>query len=436
MTALDLSVRWEETALAREDFLTRFGMLTDSRTPSTINSNPRLSGVRRLVLDSWQRSGDFHVNPELDQAPVVLVDDDLEEARKKHMLGRVLPAIRKLLVEDDSGVIVAVGDPGGQLLWLEGDRDVMRRAEHIGLTPGSRWSECDVGTNGIGTAIEVGDVVQVFGSEHFASPLLGWSCAASPVHDPATGDVVGFFNVSGGTEVALPQSALLVRSAVAAVEAELRLLLRGERTSFARGNMYAAARPTPARLSVLGHERARLEIAGQSHTLSHRHGELLLLLSTRPDGISASELGWLLYEEEAADVTVRAEISRLRKAHPELLSAEHPYRLCRELRTDAGDVSTALRSCALERAVELYRGPVLPRSTAPGVVDHRYYLNGWLRSALIRAADGDLLMRYAHSPEGEDDAEVWRACRNRLPADSPRQAEVSAALASINRRFS
>lgn len=409
-----LADRWHATARAREAFLAAPGSV--------------VSGVRSMVRDSWIRSDGMHVNPDITSAPVALDGDDLARARDTHVLRSIIPVVRRLLVEDGTGMLVAVGDAEGRPLWVDGDPEVVRRAERIHLVAGAQWGESQVGTNGIGTAIALGEPIQVFGSEHYASALHQWSCNASPVHDPITSEVLGFVNVSGGPAVGTPPAALLVRSAVAAVESELRLM-----STFA-GSMHGK-RSGPARLSVLGRDRGTLELDGRVYELSLRHAELLFLLADRPDGISAGELAWLLYEQDAADVTVRAEMSRLRKAHPGLVSDGRPYRLRRELRTDVSDVAEALRTGCVERAVELYRGMILPRSIAPGVVNQRYYMSGWLRSALLRDASPDLLLRYAYSPEGQTDIEVWRACLDRLPDHSPRQAEVASVLANLQRQL-
>ncbi|MFB6890100.1 GAF domain-containing protein [Kitasatospora sp. NPDC056327] len=62
-----------------------------------------------------------------------------------------------------------------------------------------------------------------------------------------------------------------------------------------------------------------------SHTLSPRHAELLLLLATERDGLSAAQLADALFGDPARTVTVRAELSRLRRYLGGLL-AHRPYR--------------------------------------------------------------------------------------------------------------
>ncbi|MFD8318433.1 GAF domain-containing protein [Kitasatospora purpeofusca] len=62
-----------------------------------------------------------------------------------------------------------------------------------------------------------------------------------------------------------------------------------------------------------------------SHALSPRHAELLLLLATERNGLSAAQLADALFGDPARTVTVRAELSRLRR-HLGGLLAHRPYR--------------------------------------------------------------------------------------------------------------
>ena len=47
--------------------------------------------------------------------------------------------------------------------------------------PGACWSEAQVGTNAIGTAIAEGAAVEVRGAEHYANPHRILNCSAAPV---------------------------------------------------------------------------------------------------------------------------------------------------------------------------------------------------------------------------------------------------------------
>ncbi|MFE6691720.1 GAF domain-containing protein [Streptomyces sp. NPDC057743] len=93
-----------------------------------------------------------------------------------------------------------------------------------------------------------------------------------------------------------------------------------------------------------------------SHALTPRHAELLFLLATHPRGRSAAELARDVFGDGGRTVTVRAELSRLRR-HLAGVLAHRPYRF-------ADGVEVELRLPA--RPVEL-----LPHSTAPGVLAAR-----------------------------------------------------------------
>lgn len=388
-------------------------------------------GVRSLVIESWRRSHELNVDPTRALSPTTLDDADLAELRRAHPMRHALPIVERLLMDDATaaGMIVTLGDADGQVLWVDGDPHLRRLAERINLQPGASWREADVGTNGIGTALATGGTAQIFSQEHYAADIRTCSCVAAPVLDPITGDQLGVVNVTGGDTVAQPLTAFVVRATVAAIEAELRL------RATERSAMRARHRKPTARLSVLGRDRGVLVIDGHAAELSLRHSELLFLLSTSDHGLSASDLAWRLYDHDAAEVTVRAEMSRLRKNLPSLVSPSRPYRLIGELRTDAAEVGRTLERGAHRQALALYRGPLLPRSSSPAISEQRDRLRSWLRESLIRHASADALLRYAHSPEGRDDIEIWQACLDRLPYGSPRRAEVTSALTGIDRRF-
>lgn len=126
-----------------------------------------------------------------------------------------------------------------------------------------------------------------------------------------------------------------------------------------------AAEPLPrdATRIVLDVTRARrwsVTVSGNagswSHELSPRHAELLYLLAAHHGGRSAAELAEDMFGDPARTVTVRAEMSRVRRYLGGLL--EHrPYRFCEDAEVE----------------VLLPADPqgLLPHSTAPAVVEHR-----------------------------------------------------------------
>ncbi|MFF0745250.1 GAF domain-containing protein [Streptomyces sp. NPDC004111] len=356
--------------------------------------------VRPVVAESWRRSARARVSPD-GHARVELADDDLGAYRDSHPLARAMPLVRELTQSyaRDGEHLVAVCDAEGRLLWVEGDASSRRRAGRMNFVPGARWSEGSVGTNAPGTALALDRPVQVFAAEHFLRPVHPWTCAAAPLHDPRSGRLLGALDITGGDSLAHPHSLAFVHAVARAAESHLALLAP-----------VPPDRDRAASLCALGRDEAVLVAGGTRVRLSRRHSEIVVLLARHPEGLSGEELLCELYEDGAASpVTLRAELSRLRRLlGPELLRSR-PYRLTVPVDADFTTVARRLGSGAVAAAMGAYRGPLLPGSQAPAVVRLRHRLEGELRAALVARADPGLLSDWVGSPWGEDDLPVWRA---------------------------
>lgn len=385
------------------------------------------AALRDVVRESWRRSIGEGLNPESSLASLNLDDEALTEIRSSHPLALAMPVIRRLLVESatEAGLLVAVSDAAGQLLWVEGAHDLRSKAEQMHFLPGADWSEASAGTNAPGTALALGRPVQIFGAEHLSRPVTPWSCSAAPIRDPDTRAVLGVLDLTGGPDVANVQSLSLVRATVAAVEAELRIARIQPPSSLSVAGWTSPHR-AEARLNVLGVHQGVLHSDHGTSRLSLRHTEILLLLALAEDGLTSGELGVALNEDDQPSVTVRAEMSRLRQALGPISMTSRPYRLDRPVRTDVHEVRGHLASGRLRAAVAAYRGPVLPASAAPAIVQLRNDLHLALRSALVASSDADALLSFADTDHGRDDFDVWRRALHVLPASSPRFEQVAA----------
>jgi hypothetical protein len=167
--------------------------------------------------------------------------------------------------------------------------------------------------------------------------------------------------------------------------------------------------------------------------LSPRHSEILLLLASAPRGLSGDELAVLVYEDDGASSTLRAELNRLRSLLGEDVLASRPYRLSCSVTGDWLAVEARLAAGDLRTAMRAYRGPILPRSTAPGVVRLREQLHMSLREAVRRSGQADLMSAWTRSAWGADDYDMWLAQRNALGTTSPMLALVDGQLARLDR---
>lgn len=396
------------------------------------NDDRRLADVRPLVQESWRRSLASLVGPE-GLPPLDLPSGELDAYRRAHPLAGVMDMVRSLLLPgtaEESGVVVAVGDAAGRLLWVEGDRHIRALTGDMGFVAGANWAEDAVGTSAPGTALTLDRSVQIRGAEHFNRLVQPWSCTAAPVHDPETHRLLGVIDVTGGPEAVTPQAHLLVDATARAIESELLVArLRAQQAPPPR-------RPTPARalLRILGRDRALLEVGGASVELSARHAEILLLLAVHREGLSAEALSEAVYGHAAVE-TLRPEMVRLRRVlapvAPRLVPTSRPYRLPVGLETDAQHVLSLLDRGAHRVALAAYAGSVLPDSEAPGVVEVRESVRSTLREALIAEAGMDVLLAYAETADARDDEEVLRLCLKLVPARSPKRAGLVARLASL-----
>ena len=390
-----------------------------------------LDAVRPLVRDSWLRSRKSLVGVDATAKPV-MNDDDLDEYRKSHILAPLVPIVHKLLLRHtlEEGLIVAIGDESGRLLWVEGDRQSISRADNMGFRPGTDWSEQAMGTSAPGVALALNQEVQIHSLEHFAESVVPWSCSAVPIHHPEDKRVIGVLDITGDQDAVLPVVLPLLQATAAAMEAELHARRLDELLSTHTQTIttvpVTGLSPT---VRFLGRDRATLDISGQTAvTFSPKHSEILALLCAEPAGYTAEALAQRLYGETASPVTIRAEITRLKKVLKDnsvgIDIESMPYRLNPLPETDIKRVSGFIGRGAHRVALAKYPGPVLPGSAAPGVEEIRARLSGHLREVMLQDASVDVLLDYARTQEAIDDEEVWEACLRLLPARSPKRAEV------------
>lgn len=391
-------------------------------------------GVRSVVAESWLRSSAAGVDPDAHLAPVVLDTADLADYRSTHALSHVFPLLYDVLgrAAVDCDVVMAVGDAAGHLLWVCGPPGVLRRAEAINFVEGSVWAEQAAGTNAPGMALHLDGPAVVHAGEHFNRLVHSWTCAAAPIHDPTTSAVLGVVDITGGPEVATPQSLAMIRAAARMAESELgRLALTG--TVLRPDGMPAAALPSSAvlRVRALGLPEAVVEVGGRAHRLSRRHSEIVAALVESPRGLTAEQLEAEVYPGRASSSTLRAEMVRLRGLLGTEALGSRPYRVTVDTESDWAGVLAHLAAGRIREALRAYKGPVLPGSEAPVVVELRDAVEARVRAAVIASGEPDLMVGWTRSRWGAGDLEMWERQAETLPPTSPLRPVAEAEVARL-----
>ncbi|HEY2738977.1 MAG TPA: helix-turn-helix domain-containing protein, partial [Thermoanaerobaculia bacterium] len=183
-------------------------------------------------------------------------------------------------------------------------------------------------------------------------------------------------------------------------------------------------------LSLLGRDRADVELQGRRQQLRLRHSEILTLLAGHPEGLTSEELSLGVYGTGERAGSIRVEMSRLRKQLGDWIETER-YRLRRGVATDFAQVCGLLHRGAVREAAARYPGALLPASTAPGVVREREALESWLRQSVMSAGDREALWSWLQTPNGTADLPAWQRLLANLPFQDPRRSLAASRVGQL-----
>ncbi len=192
----------------------------------------QLNPYEKTLISDWMRCKDIGVDPDMRKGIILSADEfTISLAHSRSLIDKSEPILRKvsnllagvpgiLLLTDNNGIILSIiGDPSVRL----------RAAEDSGLVEGACWRESFVGTNGIGTAITQKESVHVFSNEHFCKGWHQWSCAATPIMNPFTDEILGVIDFTTFDKDYREDALGLTYSISGHIKAELSLQLELER---------------------------------------------------------------------------------------------------------------------------------------------------------------------------------------------------------------
>lgn len=186
--------------------------------------------VRPPIASSWRRSRYMGVLPSHSTRPVERGFGRLLNTELRQLVLRSGERVIGRLVEqcDGSALNFTLADADGMILLQRGDARQLAGGERLGIVPGTRWAEMDVGTNGLGTALASRQTMQVFAAEHYCESFHALTCTASVLRHPLTHQPLGVFDVTTKfTESSRNLWAITSQSA-SLIELEMRDVLLSE----------------------------------------------------------------------------------------------------------------------------------------------------------------------------------------------------------------
>lgn len=346
------------------------------------------------VLESWLRARTRGHSRDTHQPKVVNDDEldrRREQSSLRHSATAAQAIVESSI--DDADLVYGMFDADGVMLWGQADSRLRDRAYALHIREGARWDEESAATTVVGQVLADPRPQRVYPAEHYAHALGEWYCAGAPVHDRVTGEVAGVIAFAGQMDAVQPATLMLAASVaeccarVVSDEHQRRLsrLRETGRTTLSafktallvdddglvadsRG-VIAPTRIAPpgdgemrfvAGLGVCIAERVdggwvvrpsgpagpiliELDLRGEPSihvtdgpdhitiVVTRRHAQILLLLSDAGRaGLTSAQLSRFLFGDTTHEVSVRSEMSRLRRVVGALVSSR-PYRLATDV---------------------------------------------------------------------------------------------------------
>jgi hypothetical protein len=188
--------------------------------PAAAGPLPDAAPAGRRVRASWRRSQGYGVPPDA-VVPVFTGSPDTGSLLYE-CAHRVLTDLQSTIAAEPVSLMVA--DPAGFVLARLGeDRTIHRALDRVHLAPGFSYSERNAGTNGLGLSLADRAPTLVRAADHWCTDLRGYTCAAAPVVDPASGELAGSINLTTWSDSSSELLLGLAQTAASATSALMAL---------------------------------------------------------------------------------------------------------------------------------------------------------------------------------------------------------------------
>ncbi|WP_099190005.1 sigma-54-dependent Fis family transcriptional regulator [Tepidibacter mesophilus] len=202
--------RIEETRLAWENF---------------IEERENSFHIRTEILDSWKRCKKYKVDYNKGCGKLI-PKEEFENILKKN---RQLIEVSKPIMMDlhnivkDSNYAIILCDENGVIIETIWNKLAMGKRDELNFIKGCQWTEQNVGTNAIGTCLNLDKPIQTLGAEHYCKDQHGWTCSAAPIHNNE-GKLIGIIDLSGDFYDFHPHTLGIVVAAANAIQNQLSII--------------------------------------------------------------------------------------------------------------------------------------------------------------------------------------------------------------------
>jgi len=181
--------------------------------------------VSKAILQSWERSREYGIDPYLKKISIVLNGPELDMLLGKNaeLIRTSEPFIEQLYqCMKGSRFVCTLCDHEGYILKIVGDEDIINRVREGNFIVGALTSENSIGPNGIGAVLIQDKPIQLFATEHYCISFHKYTCSGAPIHDHE-GNIIGVLNMTGPYLEANPHTLGMVVAAAHAIENLLHL---------------------------------------------------------------------------------------------------------------------------------------------------------------------------------------------------------------------
>ncbi|WP_085522718.1 sigma-54-dependent Fis family transcriptional regulator [Tuberibacillus sp. Marseille-P3662] len=215
--------------------------------------------INKRIVESWYLCRNKGVDPYQGEGSHILSSQQLMNRKEKNtlLLELALPYLKNLYPKlKATHALLLLIDPEGYVIRTIGHEKAMEQAKQINFIEGVRWTENQVGTNSIGTALRIDEPIKIIGTEHYAKASHSWVCSASPIHDD-DGEIVGILDVSIPIDKSVKDDDVLASLVATAykIERQWKIRMDEEEVTLLK---YATEQPSTNKLTLVCNRKGQI----------------------------------------------------------------------------------------------------------------------------------------------------------------------------------